>query len=172
MQRALQQSRGTSAEWWNVLTATSYSLTKGRAKSWTWGGIMSGMSGSCSAISILETALQRRLWVGPNWTQNQQHAHNTKKASIFLDCIRWIIVSRSRQIILLLYSAQVRPHLEHCVHFWVPQYKRDGAVGASPTKNYQEDLWVEKLSCDKMLREQGLSSLEKGKPLQISEGRM
>ena len=56
-----------------------------------------------------------------------------KKANRMLGCINKGITSRVKEVL-------VRSHLEHCVQFWSPLYKkRSGQVGEATERGHRDD---------------------------------
>ncbi|KAJ7421560.1 hypothetical protein WISP_41929 [Willisornis vidua] len=90
-------------------------------------------------------------------TLSQQCALGAKKDNGILGCTGKSITSWSREVILTLYSALVRPHLQCCIQFWAPKDRRDMDI-------LEQVQWgvtlmmqgVEHLSQKERLRELGL----------------
>ncbi|KAF4796588.1 hypothetical protein TURU_083014 [Turdus rufiventris] len=101
------------------------------------------------------------LLVDEKLDMTQQCVLAVKKSICILGCIKSSVTSTSKEVILSLYSALVRPHLDYCVPDWEPQHKKDvdmleevqkGVIKLTPG--------LEHISYEDRLREMGQFSLE------------
>ncbi|GAB0179727.1 hypothetical protein GRJ2_000438000 [Grus japonensis] len=90
---------------------------------------------------------------------SRQCALVAQKANHILGCVKRSVTSRSKEVILPLYSALVRLHLEYCIQLWGPQHRKDmDQVQRRATKMIRV---MRHLSYEDRLRELEMFSLEK-----------
>jgi len=87
---------------------------------------------------------------------SQQRAQVSKKANGILAHIRNSVVRRSREVIIPLYSALVRPHLEYCAVLGPSLQERHRSPGACAEKGNESGEGLD----EEWLRKLGLFSLE------------
>ena len=151
-----------------------------RLERWARAYLMKFNKAKCKVLHLDQSNPKHRYRLGGEWfesspeeedvgvqddktlSMSQQRVLTAQKANHILGSIKRGVTSRSREVILHLYSALMRPHLEYYIQIWSPQHKRDMELLEQIQRRAMKMIrGLEHLSYKDRLRELGFFSLEK-----------